>query len=309
MMYLDPIKISCPRNETQRQDPGGCYPQRHNIASRIVKHMEHLEGLHERAAHLKHSFANASPFPHVHTDNLFPEDVLHLLRKEFPEPTGTLFDGSLLQCAWAAIRGWRCIRKRGAGFLKIQNSNERTMGPNLQGVITAMKSHPFITFLEYLTGIAPLFVDDTNEGSGQHQILRGGSLQIHADFNMIRANAGLYRRVNVFLYLNHDWDEAWGGDLELWDRSMSTCAARIRPLNNRLVVFSTTDFSYHGHADPLLCPVYRSRRSIAMYYYTTQPAALADRLTDSDGNLVPHSTLYQDRKCESCLNAQCRAHG
>ena len=50
------------------------------------------------------------------------------------------------------------------------------MGPHLQGLIAAMKSMYFVTFLERLTGIHPLVVDDTNEGSGQHQILRGGSL-------------------------------------------------------------------------------------------------------------------------------------
>jgi len=28
------------------------------------------------------------------------------------------------------------------------------------------------------------------------------------------------------------------------------------------------DFSYHGHSSPLTCPKGRSRRSVAMYYYT-----------------------------------------
>ena len=35
-----------------------------------------------------------------------------------------------------------------------------------------------------------------------------------------------------------------------------------------MVIFSTTDFSNHGHPDPLNCPDDRSRKSIATYYFS-----------------------------------------
>ena len=35
-----------------------------------------------------------------------------------------------------------------------------------------------------------------------------------------------------------------------------------------MVVFTSTDFSFHGHPDPLTCPPERSRRSLALYYYS-----------------------------------------
>jgi hypothetical protein len=44
--------------------------------------------------------------------------------------------------------------------------------------------------------------------------------------------------------------------------------ARIEPVFNRMVVFSTTEHSYHGHPEPLACPEDRSRRSMALYYYS-----------------------------------------
>ena len=49
---------------------------------------------------------------------------------------------------------------------------------------------------------------------------------------------------------------------------MSKSVVKIAPLFNRLAMFSTTDFSWHGLPDPLTCPPDRSRRSIALYYYT-----------------------------------------
>ena len=148
-------------------------------------------------------------------------------------------------------------------------SDMTMMGKYMQGLMTAMKSQEFRHFLETLSGIGPLMNDDTNEGGGIHQTGPGGSLQIHADFN---GGETWHRRVNAFVMLNPDWEKEWNGDLELWTRDMERCEARMAPIANRLVIFSTTDYTYHGHADPLFCPNHRSRRSVAMYYYTkTRP--------------------------------------
>ena len=298
---------SCRLDESVHASPG-CDPRRHEIAEATIKHLR-KSGLHQLGMHANQSYARAMPFPHHIVDGLFPESILDKLDAEFPDALAAEEQGGFEKgCRNASARGWRCILGDG-GNLKITNSNERQMGPHLQAVLGVMKSREFVTVLEQLTGISPLEVDPSNEGSGQHQIVRGGSLQIHADFNQLHEASGLHRRVNVFLYLNNDWQADWRGDLELWDRSMRRCTARIAPLRNRLVVFSTTDFSYHGHADPLNCPAHRSRRSLAVYYYSPKPAALSDRLTNADGELIPHSTLYQKRKCESCMKKQCRRDG
>jgi Rps23 Pro-64 3,4-dihydroxylase Tpa1-like proline 4-hydroxylase len=112
-------------------------------------------------------------------------------------------------------------------------------------------------------------------GAGLHQIARGGVLGIHADFNR-HPDTGLWRRVNVFLYLNDGWSEEYGGHLELWYSNMSTYGQRILPTANRLVIFTSSRTSFHGHPDPLLCPEDSTRKSIAMYYYSTQPGPTDD---------------------------------
>lgn len=77
----------------------------------------------------------------------------------------------------------------------------------------------------------------------------------------------------------------------------------IRPSMGRLVVFSSTDFSYHGHPEPLKAPATRSRRSLALYYYSmSRPAdECVEKNCESD-----HSTLWQTPKCGSCLDPACR---
>ena len=100
----------------------------------------------------------------------------------------------------------------------------------------------------------------------------------------------LDRRLNILLYLNRDWDENWGGDLQLFDRDMSGPVIRVFPHFNTCVIFTTTSFSYHGHPDPITCPEDRSRRSLALYYFSTgRPAS---------ETIGKHSSLFQKRKGE-----------
>ena len=50
---------------------------------------------------------------------------------------------------------------------------------------------------------------------------------------------------------------------------MSKCEKKISPLFNTMAIFSTTDFSNHGHPDTLNCPKEMSRKSIALYYFSS----------------------------------------
>ena len=144
----------------------------------------------------------------------------------------------------------------------------------------------FLQFLSEVTGIPNLISDPGFEGGGLHQIIPGGKLGVHADFNRHR-DYGLDRRLNLLLYLNKDWREEYGGNLELWDRNMSKCEARVAPLFNRVMVFGTTDFTYHGHPDPLQCPEGMTRKSMALYYFSN--GRPAEEVTGD------HSTLFRAR--------------
>ena len=160
------------------------------------------------------------------------------------------------------------------------------------------QSSTFVRFLEALTGVHDIIPDPHFRGSGLHQTTKGGKLDIHADFNRY-ARFGLDRRVNTFTFLNKNWDESWGGYLELWTRDMKKCAQRVAPSFNRLVVFSSTDFSYHGHPLPLEAPLHRSRRSVALYYYTNGRPD-----NEKDTRYGTHSTLWQTpvgcAECRAC---------
>lgn len=67
--------------------------------------------------------------------------------------------------------------------------------------------------------------------------------------------------------MNPQWDESWGGALELYDENVKP-VQKIWPILNRCVIFTTSDTSYHGHPEPMKLPEGMYRRSLAMYYYT-----------------------------------------
>lgn len=216
---------------------------------------------------LRESYQQARPFPHAVIDRLFPEEVLAGVLAEFPEPG---------QIPWVEFDN-ATERKLGYHY-------KTELGPNLRQFLYVMNSAPILEFLEALTGIEGLIPDPYYGGAGPHQILPGGFLKVHADFNW-HPKLQLDRRLNLLVYLNHDWREEYGGHLELWDRTVTRCEARVLPVFNRTVVFSTTDFSFHGHPEPLACPEGRSRKSVSLYYYTNG--------RPDEERSAPHDTVFK----------------
>jgi len=109
-------------------------------------------------------------------------------------------------------------------------------------------------------------------GGGLHEITRGGMLGIHTDFD--EHPTGLTRCANLLIYLNEDWQDEWGGALELHGDTVVS----IPPRAGTAVLFETNGTSWHGHPEPLDCPLNRSRRSLALYYYR-QPTGKHERRT------------------------------
>ncbi len=214
-------------------------------------------------------YAAADPYPHAVFESLLHPEVAETLAREFPRPEDPV--------------GWDryahdTLEK------KLATSKEQLLPALLRRTLHELNTAPFIDFLETLTGIDGLVPDPMLFGGGIHLSRPGDLLGIHADFNW-HSKLKLHRRVNLLVYLNPGWDEAWGGDLELWDTRASRCVTRIAPLLNRAVVFNTRSDTFHGHPWPLACPDGVFRRSIAAYYYTAERPESEMR--------DPHNTRYK----------------
>ncbi len=200
---------------------------------------------------LRERYRSAAPFPHIVIDNFLVPEAAQRAATEFPEDT---------DASWIS---YLHVNER-----KYANTDPASWGPTQREVVRQLQSPEFVAFLSELTGIDDLLIDETLEGAGLHQTFRGGYLNIHADFTVHPKRRHWRRRCNVLVYLNSDWEPEYGGDLELWSKDMTTLKHKVAPILNRAVIFTTLADSFHGHPDPLRCPPERSRRSMALYYFT-----------------------------------------
>ncbi len=234
-----------------------------------VDHLNHLIEIY------RSEYSQASPFPNLVIDDFLPPSVLEAILNEFPQ---------------AKSGNWQNFEN--TAEKKLVSTHELHMGELTRFLLYQLNSSTFLSFLEQLTGIDGLIPDPHFVGGGLHQIERGGYLKMHVDFNR-HERLKLDRRLNLLIYLNQNWSEEYGGHLELWDQEMIRCEKKILPIFNRCVIFSTTDFSYHGHPEPLTCPEGNTRKSLALYYYSNgRPAAEI-----SEG----HSTIFKSRPGEGVL--------
>lgn len=211
-----------------------------------------------KTAHEK--YLNAAPFPHAIFDDFLTTKDANSILQDFPLPDSPIW------LDWRQRDTVHQPKKQGIGHA----SRLEGVSPYILNVLAAFNSYPFLNFLEKLTGIEKLLPDPYFHGGGLHQILSGGKLAVHTDFNQLDA-INLYRRINVLFYLNKDWNDDYNGALELWNTDMTQCEAAIMPIFNRLVVFNTNKKSFHGHPKPLNTPEHITRKSIALYYYTALP--------------------------------------
>ena len=219
-------------------------------------------------------FVNANPFPFIIIDDFFSKEFLNDVLNQFPnlaeQKKTTNYDNK--------------------NEVKFANNQYKNFPNNIKRLFDFLNSDFFLNFLKRITSIQEKLITDFElNGGGLHEIKKGGLLKIHSDFNK-HPSLDLDRRLNVLIYLNKDWKEEYGGHLEFWDKEMTSCKEKVLPIFNKMVIFSTTDNSNHGHPDPLNCPDNMSRKSIATYYYTKgRPVNEIDKMFSKN------TTYFKDR--------------
>lgn len=225
--------------------------------------------------YIKTQYATAYPYPHTVIDNFMNEQFLnravnHLEYVDWGyDEDGDDIDSHQVKKLYSPHK---------VGM-------ENTMPEHVTNLLNFLNSKEVLTYLEELTGIPDLIADPGLYGGGVHRILSGGKLSVHADYNFHPVTK-LHRRVNLLLYLNKDWKEEWGGDLQLWNKDMSMCVKKILPIFNRAVIFNITSDAYHGHPGPLKSPEGIDRLSFALYYFTKERPI--EELTD------PHMAVWKE---------------
>lgn len=225
----------------------------------------------DNALDIQHRFQRAKPFRHVAIDDFLESAACEALLRDFPA-----FDERKALNELGEV-GRKAVFERVAGISAFYAEFYRYIN-----------SKPFLDAMSELTGIPGLIADETLFGGGTHENLDGQGLDTHVDFN-IDERRMLHRRVNLLIYLNKEWEESWGGAIELHSDPWNRAADRVQkflPLFNRAVIFETNEYSWHGF-ERIRLPAERrhlSRKSFSIYLYTR------DRPVEEV--VAPHTTFY-----------------
>jgi hypothetical protein len=233
-----------------------------------------------QAADLRRRFLSAEPFPHVVLDDFLTPDAARQAVEAFPPP--------------------------GNGWIHYLHYNERTLGLNdrrrlpdvTEAILDELNSDAFVSLLGKITGIASLCSDPSMEGGGLHLSERGGFLNLHSDFNVHPRHPDWRRRLNLVVFLNPHWEESWGGHLELWDADVRRCVHRIAPIHNRAVLFRSGAASFHGYPHPITCPSEVTRKSFALYYFSSESShmrAVSTEYRGRPGDGMRRIPIYLDK--------------
>ncbi len=240
-----------------------------------------LRPLEARVGELRSQYLDAKPYPHIVLDDVLSPATLNAAYEGF---------GVITEDDWT---NYLHVNER-----KYANKVPATWGDTLREILEALSTPRFLTFLSQLTGIDGLQPDPTLDGGGLHRSFRGAHLNLHADFTAHHSNERWRRRVNLLLYLNPEWKPEWGGELELWDRDVSACQAKVAPLGNRIFLFNTDEYSFHGHPEPLNFPEGTARQSMALYYFTEEanPLKKSTNYRARPGDGLKRLWIYLDKK-------------
>ena len=204
-------------------------------------------------------FKNNKPFKYIEINNFLENDILSDLVKDFPE-----FDMNAKD-------------EFGNPSLKHTEPNIRSISSNYKKFYDYISSNKFLNIISKITNIEDLIFDPTMFGGGTHNNLHGQKLDTHVDFNYDNFNN--HRRLNILIYLNKDWENSWGGCLELHSNPRdieNDYIKTIFPTLNNCAIFETNEHSWHGFKkinlpnDILNKNI--SRKCISIYLYTkTRP--------------------------------------
>lgn len=183
---------------------------------------------------------------HVLIDDLLDEEVAKEIYSQFSRDNE----------AWREMSSFR--------EKKLTSKQFDYFDPLLKDITFAIQDQRVIDLIEEITDLKGLAGDPSLYAGGLSLMRSGDFLNPHID-NSHDQNRENYRRLNLLYYVSPNWENSWGGHLELWDKKVQSPVV-LENKFNRLVLMETNPWSWHSVSQ--INTSANSRCCVSNYYFS-----------------------------------------
>ncbi len=181
-------------------------------------------------------------------DNLLPLDLAEKIGEVFPKKEEMVLKKSLREFKYVAAQ-------------------MDQYDPLLEKVIYAFQDDRIVKIVGEICGVEQLEPDENLYAGGISLMAKDNFLNPHLD-NSHDKNRDKWRVLNLLYYVTPDWDDSYGGHLEVWPKGLNNDQVTIHSRFNRLAIMATHQKSWHS-----VSPVnYNGERCCVSNYYFSDTA-------------------------------------
>jgi len=214
-----------------------------------------LEKISSTKESLKDQFQNSnSSIGYFFIDDLLPNAIATQIQDVFPKSEQMVLKKSIREDKYVAAQ-------------------MNLYHPLLEEIIYCFQDKRIVDVVGEICGITNPLPDEFLYAGGISMMGKNQFLNPHLD-NSHDKDRNLWRVLNLLYYVTPDWEEEYGGNLELWPNGLKADQITIHSKFNRLVVMATHNSSLHS-VSPVVYEGFR--RCVSNYYFATEPLLESDR--------------------------------
>ena len=213
-----------------------------------------FENLNAHKEQIKKTYQNSSSsIGYFFIDDLLPEAIAKSIYDAFPKPEETILKRSIREHKHVAAQ-----------------MNE--YNPLLEEAIFAFQDKSIVNFFKEVCNVNSLFPDENLYAGGVSMMAKDNFLNPHLD-NSHDKDRNHWRVFNLLYYVTPNWEENYGGNLEIWPEGVSGKPLTITSKFNRLAVMATHNKSWHSVSK---VEVDKVRCCVSNYYFSEKPLSQSD---------------------------------
>ncbi len=213
-----------------------------------------FEKINENKANLKADFLlTKNAIGYFFIDDLLPNELVVKIHEVFPKPSEMVLKKTIREDKYVAAQ-------------------MNYYHPLLEEIIFAFQDKKIVDLIGEICEIKEAIPDEYLYAGGLSMMGNKQFLNPHLD-NSHDKDRERWRVLNLLYYVTPDWNEEYGGNLELWPNGLKEPQITIHSKYNRLAVMATHNSSLHS-VSPVNYDGFRC--CVSNYYFSKTPLLSSD---------------------------------